>query len=129
MRRKAQEMLQYERFNYILDRLQKQSAVRVTDLAPALKVSEATVRRDIAALDKAGRLRRVFGGAVSLPAQAAKPAADLDMTIKSNLLPEEKHQIAAYAASLVKDGDLVFLDAGTTTGAAQIRDIALRELM
>lgn len=110
-------MLQYERFEVILNTLSQQNSVRVADLAPVLDVSEATVRRDIAALDKAGRLRRVFGGAIAIPQSAATPAADVDISIKHNLLPEEKQRIAAYAASLVQDGDLVFIDAGTTTGA------------
>lgn len=110
-------MLQYERFEAIMKTLKEQSSVRVAELAPALGVSDATVRRDIAALDKAGRLRRVFGGAVALPSSAPATAADVEVTIKSNLLPEEKRHIAAYAASLIDDGDLVFIDAGTTTGA------------
>ena len=100
-----------------MNKLQQQNSVRVTELAPALGVSDATVRRDIAALDKAGRLRRVFGGAIAIPQTATTPAADVDISIKHNLLPEEKQRIAAYAASLVQDGDLVFIDAGTTTGA------------
>ena len=111
------KMLQYERFEAIMNKLQQQNSVRVTELAPALGVSDATVRRDIAALDKAGRLRRVFGGAIAIPQTATTPAADVDISIKHNLLPEEKQRIAAYAASLVQDGDLVFIDAGTTTGA------------
>ena len=110
-------MLQYERFEYIMQTLRQQSSVRVTDLAAALSVSDATIRRDSAALDKAGRLRRVFGGALAIPDSVATPAPDVDITIKHNLLPEEKRRIAAYAASLVQDNDLVFIDAGTTTGA------------
>ncbi|MCR5134803.1 MAG: DeoR/GlpR family DNA-binding transcription regulator [Clostridiales bacterium] len=110
-------MLQYERFEAIMNTLQQQSSVRVKDLAPELGVSDATIRRDIAALDKAGRLRRVFGGAVAIPQAASAPAPDVAVSIKNNLLPEEKQRIAAYAAALVQDGDLVFIDAGTTTGA------------
>ncbi len=62
-------MLQYERFEKIIDLLQEQSSVRVTDLVPILDASESTIRRDIAELDKEGRLRKVFGGAVSLDVQ------------------------------------------------------------
>lgn len=110
-------MLQYERFNFILESLRQKPAVRVAELAPVFGVSEATVRRDIEALAEAGRLRRVFGGAVSIEGTGSRPAADVDISIKSNLLPEEKKRIAAYAASLIEDSDLVYIDAGSTTGA------------
>ena len=113
-----------------MNKLQQQNSVRVTELAPALGVSDATVRRDIAALDKAGRLRRVFGGAIAIPQTATTPAADVDISIKHNLLPEEKQRIAAYAASLVQDGDLVFIDAGTyvTNGIKHAYRLAARGL-
>ena len=62
-------MLQYERFEKIIGMLQEQPSVRVTDLVPILDASESTIRRDIAELDKAGRLKKVFGGAVALDAQ------------------------------------------------------------
>ena len=45
-------MLQYERFEKIIDMLRQQPSVRVTDLVPILDASESTIRRDIAELDK-----------------------------------------------------------------------------
>ena len=67
-------MLQYERFEKIIDMLRQQPSVRVTDLVPILDASESTIRRDIAELDKEGRLRKVFGGAVALEANGRETA-------------------------------------------------------
>ena len=87
-------------------------------LAEALKeildTSESTVRRDITALDKMGRLTKVFGGAVSL--ENAVSAYEPTVAQKSDLNIEEKKKIARYAAGLIEPTDFVFLDAGTTTG-------------
>lgn len=76
--------------------------------------SESTVRRDITALDKMGKLTKVFGGAVSL--ENVVTAYEPTMAQKSDLNKEEKKRIAGYAVSLIEPSDFVFLDAGTTTG-------------
>lgn len=138
-------MLQYERFETILNKLQRQSSVRVTDLSQELGVSESTVRRDISDLAKAGKLQKVFGGAVPLspvgtaaagtagaepafgePAFAGAPATaeetrrintrSRDLWEKESMQAAEKSEVAARAAELIRDGDLVYIDAGTTTG-------------
>ena len=123
-------MLQYERFEKIIDMLQEQSSVRVTDLVPLLGASESTIRRDIAELDKEGRLRKVFGGAVSLDVkrngdggrdnpetirQVNVQRRDVDAKARSRV--DEQSMVAAYAAKLIESGDLVYIDAGTTTGS------------
>ena len=136
-------MLQYERFGTIMNKLQTQSSVRVSDLSRELGVSESTIRRDISDLAKAGRLKKVFGGAV--PAEShteaagrtaaeaagrtAAEAADepdfAERTInavsrnveeKARLQVDEKSEVAMRAAAMIEDGDLVYIDAGTTTG-------------
>ena len=126
-------MLQYERFETILNKLQRQSSVRVTDLSQELGVSESTIRRDISDLAKAGKLQKVFGGAVQAePAPAGEgrgadgPAfgkdgrrintRSRDLWEKESLQAAEKAEVAARAAELIEDGDLVYIDAGTTTG-------------
>lgn len=122
-------MLQYERFEKIIDLLQEQSSVRVTDLVPILDASESTIRRDIAELDKEGRLRKVFGGAVSLDVQRngdgrgdAEAVRQVnverrDVDAKARRQVDEKTKVAVCAAGLIEDGDLVYIDAGTTTGS------------
>ena len=108
-------MLQYERYAIILNQLKEQQSVTVNELSKVLQVSESTIRRDITDLDNAGRLRKVFGGAVAI---SEGPRVQLkDMATKAASFVQEKKAIARYAASLIEDGDYVFLDAGTTTGA------------
>ena len=152
-------MLQYERFGTIMNKLQTQSSVRVSDLSRELGVSESTIRRDISDLAKAGRLKKVFGGAVPAESHtetagrtaaeaagrtaaeaagrtaaeaagrtAAEAADDPDFagrTInavsrnveeKARLQVDEKSEVAMRAAAMIEDGDLVYIDAGTTTG-------------
>ena len=125
----VKQMLQYERFEKIIDMLRQQPSVRVTDLVPILDASESTIRRDIAELDKEGRLRKVFGGAVALEAKrpgngtAGADTArkvnvqhrDIDAKAKSRV--DEKTKVAVRAAALIEEGDLVYIDAGTTTGS------------
>ena len=66
------------------------------------------------ALDKAGLLKKVHGGATALKDISINTLDDIVENRKS-LNMEEKFKIAKYAASLIKDNDLVYLDAGTTT--------------
>ena len=113
-------MLQYERFERIMDLLRDNASVRVTDLAPLLGASESTIRRDIAELDKKGRLRKVFGGAVAIGQQ--QPARRVNVKRqgfdeKAKIMTDEKAMVARRAAELITDGDLVYIDAGTTTGS------------
>ena len=121
-------MLQYERFEKIIEMLRQQPSVRVTDLVPILDASESTIRRDIAELDKEGRLRKVFGGAVALETQRTGNGTSgdavrrvnvqhRDVDAKARIRVDEKTKVAACAATLIEDGDLVYIDAGTTTGS------------
>ena len=128
----VKQMLQYERFEKIIDMLRQQPSVRVTDLVPILDASESTIRRDIAELDKEGRLRKVFGGAVALEAKRpgngtnGTAGADTarkvnvqhrDIDAKAKIRVDEKTKVAVRAAALIEEGDLVYIDAGTTTGS------------
>ena len=58
-------MLTEKRYELILELLDKKRSVTVPEIKDVLGVSESTIRRDLNALDKAGRLTKVFGGAVS----------------------------------------------------------------
>ena len=107
-------MLTEQRYEIILGLLREKNSVTVTELKDILNASESTVRRDITALYKAGKLTRVFGGAVAL--EHTVNAYEPTVAQKSELNIEEKKKIAAYAASLIQPEDFVYLDAGTTTG-------------
>lgn len=104
-------ILKSERKQVILDTIKEQQFVRLEDLVDLLHSSESTVRRDLDELELAGKLRRVHGGAESLP-NLQEEESIVQKSVKN---VQEKRQIAQKAASLIEDGDVVFLDAGTTT--------------
>ncbi|MCM1570054.1 MAG: DeoR/GlpR family DNA-binding transcription regulator [Roseburia sp.] len=107
-------MLTEQRYERILQLLEEKKSITVTEIKELLNISESTVRRDIAALHRAGKLTRVFGGAI-----ARKNTGSLCETAagqRQEVNPGRKRQIAAYAASLLKQGEFIYLDSGTTTG-------------
>lgn len=106
-------MLQNLRHEKILRHLEINRAVKVTELAKELKISESTIRRDIAELDREGRLKKVFGGAV--PVAPGRISASTYVAERSQINPEGKERIARFAATLIDDDDFVYIDAGTTT--------------
>jgi DeoR family transcriptional regulator, fructose operon transcriptional repressor len=106
-------MFAEERKQQILAALQRDPAVRVTDLGRALRVSVASIRRDLADLERSGLLKRTHGGAVSNRLALAEPS----LAEKKDRHQAEKEAIAAVAAALVQPGDTIFLDSGSTTRA------------
>jgi len=103
-----------QRYEMILQMLEKNSSITVADITKELGVSEATARRDITALANAGRLVKVFGGAIA----AGEDYIFHEPTVeqKTNVNRDKKTAIARYAAKLIAPGDFVYIDAGTTTG-------------
>ena len=104
-------MLQLERQQDILKLLQRKKSMTVKELCALLYASPATVRRDLAALERAGLINRSFGGAVLcevFPDQ--QPFA-----VRSGEHIAEKKRVAARAAAFVRPGETVFLDASSTT--------------
>lgn len=107
-------MLTEKRYEVILRLLNEKKSVTVTELKEILNTSESTIRRDLGALDQAGRLIKVFGGAVAV--DASFTSAEPSVAQKESLYREEKQLIARYAAALIEPEDFVYLDAGTSTG-------------
>lgn len=106
-------MLTEERYAIILHLLAEKKAVTVQELTKALDASESTVRRDLTALHKSGRLYKVYGGATSIDNNYS--SSEEDMQTKRELETEGKIAIARHAASFIRKNDFVYLDAGTTT--------------
>lgn len=100
-----------ERLVAILNLLSQQKRVTVQELSDRFGVSEVTIRRDLNRLADDGYITRTYGGAM-LEAASEK---DLSFERKNTELPEIKALIAKMAASLVKEGDTVALDASTIT--------------
>lgn len=105
-------MLTENRHSFILEIVNSQGSVKLSDLCTALNASESTIRRDLNILDERGLLTKVHGGAIALNDRFSKYEQDVEK--KSSLFIKEKTAIAKYAASLIDDGDLVYIDAGTT---------------
>ena len=105
-------MLAEQRAERILQELAQRRAATVTDLCQVTGASEATIRRDLNALARQGKLSKVHGGAVLLGGEFH--GEELDMETKRGLFTQEKDRAARYAAGLIGDDDVVFLDAGTT---------------
>lgn len=108
-------MLTEERYEIILRLLDEKKSITVTELKDYLEASESTVRRDITALDKAGMLTRVFGGAIANEYSVTAHEPTVEQKSQVNL--SEKTEIGRYAAGLIEPEDFVYLDAGTTTGS------------
>jgi DeoR family fructose operon transcriptional repressor len=106
-------MFTEERHNIILQELKINGIVSVSYLVNILNASESTIRRDLNALDNAGKLIKVQGGAVTIDEDSF--THDYNVNIRQSLNLQEKKLIAKYATSLIKDGDIIYLDAGTTT--------------
>lgn len=94
----------------ILSYLEQYGAVSVRVLTALLYVSEATVRRDLAELERKGALKRTFGGAAPLPSTTRQ----VPLFIREALDSAEKEEICRRAAALVKDGDTIFVDGSST---------------
>ena len=103
-------MLALERRNLILEKLQAEKRVVVSELSQLYEVSEETIRRDLDKLEKEGLATKSYGGAVI----NEDVSIDLPFNIRKNQNVSGKQQMADIAASLVQEGDHFFLDASTT---------------
>ncbi len=95
----------------ILELLKARGALRVSELARELGVSRVTIRADLAALEREGRLVRTRGGA--LPPEPGR--LELPLWESRRVHMKEKAAIGRRAASLVRDGETIFVDVGSTT--------------
>ncbi|MEK3786180.1 MULTISPECIES: DeoR/GlpR family DNA-binding transcription regulator [Paenibacillus] len=100
-----------ERKPRLLQYIQQNQRASVQVLSEVFQVSESTIRRDLKELEEAQLLKRTHGGAVSLESANIEPA----IIDKEDLFREEKAAIAREAAELIRPGDTLLLDAGTTT--------------
>ncbi len=102
-------MLVAERRELLLTRLSSEGKIIAADVARELGISEDSIRRDLRDLAAAGHCQRVYGGAVPVS------RALVDYRSRASVEPESKRRIAARAVQLIKPGDRVILDGGTTT--------------
>jgi len=99
-----------QRWDHLRALIRDNGIIRVEDLCRRLKVSPATVRRDLDQLEQGGVIRRVHGGAVSVESRLDEPVfAD-----KTSLAAREKRRIAEAALRFIEPDDTIYLDGGST---------------
>jgi DeoR family transcriptional regulator of aga operon len=107
-------MLIEERRQHVLSQIQRDGRVLVSEISEALGISRITIRKDLDNLESRGLVKRTHGGAL-----AAQHLSLLDPPVDKKHLQrwKEKQRIAEAAATLVREGECILLDSGTTTTA------------
>jgi len=100
-----------DRRDRIIDLLEKKGKIKVAELSRIFNISEVTIRLDLNELENRGMLERTHGGAVS----SCKAYYNMSLIEREKTNKEEKIRIAEAAASMIKDGESVFVSSGTTT--------------
>lgn len=114
MPNKRVSVLNEERRRAIVDFVNQQGRALVRDLAKKFGSSEITIRRDLELLHSRGLVYRTHGGALPIRAGAE---SDRALSERELQYPREKMRIAAAAARMVKEGQSIILDSGSTTTA------------
>ena len=119
-------MLAKQRYNKILELLDKDGIVHTAELVKLMGVSSETVRKDLEYLDNQGRLSRVHGGAVPVDIGTTPdmPGGYISLQIRNSQHLEQKSAITAKAASMVEEGQIIALDYGSTS---QMMALTLKE--
>jgi DeoR/GlpR family transcriptional regulator of sugar metabolism len=99
-----------ERQNQILQLILHSSRITLSEVCETFSVSQATARRDLEALASQGKVQRVHGGAITIHQANPEPP----ILQRSSEQEEEKRRIGQLAASLILDGEVVFLGSSTT---------------
>lgn len=107
----SKALIPAQRRERIQEYLALHKIARTVDLCNMLDASEATIRRDLEWLEQDGILERTHGGAILSQRMITEP----EYRQRAQHHPEEKRRIGAAAAALIEDGDIVFINSGTTT--------------
>ncbi|MDR0902271.1 MAG: DeoR family transcriptional regulator, partial [Opitutaceae bacterium] len=104
-------MFAHDRHRLILDTLRKRASLGIPELEALLGASPATVRRDLVFLEKVGKIARAHGAVL----HPGRVNGEISFDRKSRSELNAKLAIAEAAAAIVREGDTVFIDAGSTT--------------
>jgi DeoR family transcriptional regulator of aga operon len=107
-------MLSEERRREILELLGSDGRVLVRDLSKRFRTSLITIRKDLESLHHQGFLERTHGGALPVRTGALQ---DRSLQEKERLFRQQKMRIAAAALRMIRPGQVIILDSGTTTTA------------
>ena len=112
---RERQLHETERHRIILSAVQTRPVATVSDLVEMTSTSEATIRRDIAALHLSGKLRRVRGGAEAVNPPAQGGLVGRPFSVNETINVALKRAIARAAVELVSDGEPIIINGGTTT--------------
>ncbi len=104
-------MVADDRRKKILELLNSNGSVRVTELSKLFSISEVTIRTDLADMEYKGLLTRVHGGAVS----SYKPYYSMSLNQRLSTNQTQKEIIAGKIAGMIENNDTIMLNSGTTT--------------
>lgn len=104
--------MKIDRIQQIHDLLKKNHSVSLNDLCATFGVSKNTIRRDIAELEEQGIIRKVYGGIVLNEDESGAPEP---FSYREGRNVDAKKLVAQLAANEVQDGDVIYIDSGTTT--------------
>ena len=107
----SKSLIPAQRRKLIQEYLTAHKIASIADLSGMVESSEATIRRDLEWLENEGLLERTYGGAIL----NQRINLESDYEQRATSFPEEKRLIGEHAASLIEDGDIVFINSGTTT--------------
>ncbi|MBA4495549.1 DeoR/GlpR family DNA-binding transcription regulator [Paenactinomyces guangxiensis] len=106
-------MIKDKRINKIEEYIIEHKSVSLDELMNVFKVSKNTIRRDVRKLVENGHFKKVYGGVAVNDDKRAKLLESFhDRQVRNK---KEKEMIGKAAANYVKDGDIIFIDSGTTT--------------
>lgn len=108
----------FERRNRIVEMVNSTGSRLVNDISAELGVTEVTVRSDLRLLEERGLLTRFHGGAARIDvtgSESGYASAEISLNERYQLAADPKKRIAIEAARLVKEGDTIILDSGSTT--------------
>lgn len=103
-------MLPQERYNKLIEYLQKHEIIKIDQLMKLFDISIETARRDLNHLEKEGVIKKIYGGATLITQEPKEPANA--ERLSKNLA--EKKLIGKKCAEFINDGDSVLIEVGTT---------------
>ncbi len=99
----------------ILSKIEKEKKVSIDELVSLFKVNEQTIYRDLLYLEKKNKIRRTQGGAINYSNEESLKDKVLDFNMRETKNIEQKKVISNFASTLIKDGESLMIDGGTTT--------------
>ena len=117
-------MLPQERYNKLIEYLQKHEIIKIDQLMKLFDISIETARRDLNHLEKQGIIKKIYGGATLIKQEPKEPATS--ERLSKNLA--EKKLIGKKCAEFINDGDSILIEVGTTTLQAAEADVYKRQV-